>query len=92
MSCLGSGTRPTGVAGRRYRANNAIRDKITFGNTRLNDAAAKVDDIMAPRGRDGFADTLKPVSLGRTGGSEAFKEGANWDESYQQGQQDVGKK
>ena len=72
-------------------ANNAIRDKLTFGNDAAENAANRVDDIMAPRGRDGFADTVKPVALGRTGASEAFKEGANWDESYEKGQQDLAK-
>jgi hypothetical protein len=71
------------------RANNAIRDRITFGNTTLRDAANNVDNIMAPRGRDGFADTIKPISLGRTGAAEGFKEGANWDESYEQAQEEV---
>ncbi|MFD5827349.1 hypothetical protein [Lentzea sp. NPDC060358] len=70
-------------------ANNAIRDKLTFGNDAMKNAANRVDDVMAPRGRDGFADTVKPVALGRTGASEAFKEGANWDESYEQGQQEL---
>ena len=70
-------------------ANNAVRERITFGSDRLQDAANRVDDIMAPRGRDGFADTVKPIALGRTGASEAFKEGAHYDESYEQAQEEV---
>jgi hypothetical protein len=70
-------------------ANNAIRERLTFGNTHLQNLADRADTIMAPRGRDGFADTVKPTSLGRTGAAEAFKEGANWDESYEQAQQEV---
>ncbi|SFR29266.1 hypothetical protein SAMN04488564_11864 [Lentzea waywayandensis] len=73
-------------------ANNAIRDKLTFGNDAAKNAANRVDDIMAPRGRDGFADTVKPIALGRTGASEAFKEGANWDESYEKGQEELSQK
>lgn len=38
---------------------------------------------MAPRGRDGFADTIKPWSMAHTGGAEAFKEVANYDDSYE---------
>lgn len=68
-------------------ANDSVRDALTFGSTRLQDAAGRVDDFMAPRGRDGFADTIRPGQLGRTGASEAFKEGANWDENYEQAQQ-----
>ncbi|MCT2581547.1 hypothetical protein [Actinophytocola gossypii] len=70
-------------------ANDSIRNAVTFGSSRLQDAAARVDDFMAPRGRDGFADTVRPVQLGRTGASEAFKEGANWDENFDQAQQQV---
>ncbi|OLF16293.1 hypothetical protein [Actinophytocola xanthii] len=70
-------------------ANNAIRGRLTFGNSNLENLAQQADNIMAPRGRDGFADTVKPASLGRTGAAEAFKEGANWDESYEQAQQEV---
>ncbi|GAB3435052.1 hypothetical protein [Actinophytocola sediminis] len=77
------------VEGGADRVNNAIRDRITLGNDRLGDAAARVDDVMAPRGRDGFADTLKPISLGRTGAAEAFKEGANWDDNYEDAQQEL---
>lgn len=71
------------------RANNAIRDRITFGNDSLRDAAARADDVMAPRGRDGFTDTIKPISLARTGGAEAFKEGANWDDNYEDAQKEL---
>jgi hypothetical protein len=46
-------------------------------------AAARVDNFMAQRGRDGFADTIKPWSMARTGGAEAFKEVANYDDSYE---------
>lgn len=70
-------------------ANNAIRDRITLGNDHLQNAANRVDDVMAPRGRDGFADTIKPIALGRTGLAEGFKEGVNWDESYEQAQEEV---
>ncbi|OLF14020.1 hypothetical protein BLA60_02250 [Actinophytocola xinjiangensis] len=71
------------------RANSAIRDRITFGNDQLSRGAERVDDVMSPRGRDGFADTIKPISLARTGGAEAFKEVANWDDSYEDAQQEL---
>ncbi|MBM7770977.1 uncharacterized protein YukE [Actinokineospora baliensis] len=74
------------------KANGAIRDKLVFGNSTAKDVANKVDDFMAPRGRDGFADVLKLPSLGRTAGSEFVKEGANWDESYAKGQQELSEK
>lgn len=54
-------------------AGNAIRDKLTFGNDAAKNAANRVDDIVAPRGRDGFADTIKPIALGRTGASTRMK-------------------
>jgi uncharacterized protein YukE len=62
--------------------NNSLRNGVTLNNSTVTNAAQRVDDLMAPRGRDGFADTIKPWSLARTGGAEAFKEGANWDENY----------
>ncbi|GAA1264760.1 hypothetical protein [Saccharothrix xinjiangensis] len=71
------------------RINNAIRDKVTLGEDMLKNAASRTDDIMAPRGRDGFADTINTASLGRAAGSELFKEGGNWDENYEKGQQEV---
>lgn len=66
-----------------------MRDRITFGSDTLDNAARRVDDFLAPRGRDGFADTIKPVPLGRTGVAEGVKEFGNWDESYEQGRQEV---
>lgn len=70
-------------------ANNGIRNGVTFGNQTVRNAANRVDDLLAPRGRDGFADTLRPAQLGRTGAAEGFKEGGNWDESYEQAQEEV---
>jgi uncharacterized protein YukE len=63
--------------------NSALRNGVTFGNPTVTSAAERADDLLSPRGRDGFADTIKPWSLARTGGAEAVKEGANWDESYE---------
>lgn len=63
--------------------NSTIRNGVTFGNRTVINAADRADDLLSPRGRDGFADTIKPWSAIRAGGTEAFKEGANWDENYE---------
>jgi hypothetical protein len=70
-------------------ANSAVRGGVTFGNSTVREAAERVDDFLSPRGRDGFADTIQWAQLGRTGAAEGVKEGGNWDEGYEQGQEEA---
>ncbi|MFC4001412.1 WXG100 family type VII secretion target [Prauserella oleivorans] len=59
--------------------NEAITGSLPSG---LRGLADNVDDAMAKRLRDGFADTMSPENLARVGLYEGAKEHANADENY----------
>jgi hypothetical protein len=75
-----NGSRLRAVEGKAGEWNDALTSRLPSG---LKDAAGNVDDLMAKRLRDGFADTFSPANLGRVGVYEYSKERAQADENYQ---------